>query len=130
MYVWAGFTCGQAFQFDLRRTPGFAGNLTGFETVDRWATNRYVENRKGTDMTLHWQKRWQQKRGDFAVPCIVSGRWLEFCQDGSVNLNEGAAIRLAVITEGQDDKPRKLCELIVTRGELLRVLRWIEKPAS
>ncbi|MFA7238208.1 MAG: hypothetical protein WC058_15210 [Phycisphaeraceae bacterium] len=77
-----------------------------------------------------WQKRWRDKRGDVAVPCIVSGRWLEFSQGGSVNIGAGEAITLAVMTESAEGKPRKLCELIVTREELLHVLNLIEKPMS
>jgi hypothetical protein len=72
--------------------------------------------------------RWREKHTDFAVPCIVSDRWLEFSQDGSGRTFEGEAIVLSVMTNGSDEKPRKLCELIVTREELLRVLSLIEKP--
>ncbi len=81
-------------------------------------------------MTTQWQQRSRDQHGDFAVPCIVSGRWLEFSQCGSARLREGEAISLAVMTEGADGKPRKLCELILTREDFLRVLDLIEKPGS
>lgn len=81
-------------------------------------------------MTTNWLARWRVKHSDFAVPCIVSDRWLEFSQAGSGNTHEGEAITLTVMTENADEKPRKLCELIVTREELLRVLNLIEKPAK
>jgi hypothetical protein len=77
-----------------------------------------------------WQERWRAKHGDFAVPCVVSGRWLEFSQRGSARMMEGEAITVAVMTEGADEQPRKLCELIVTREDLMRVLDLIEKPGS
>jgi len=80
-------------------------------------------------MILQWQRRWRQTHGDFAVPCIVSGRWLEFSQDGSTKLPEGEAITLTVMTEGESGDPRKLCELIVTREDLISVLNLVEKPA-
>ncbi len=81
-------------------------------------------------MALDSRKRWRLKHGDFAVPCIVSGRWLEFSQDGSGWSPEGEAITLSVMTDGSDDQPRKLCELIVARDELVRVLALIERPAQ
>ena len=81
-------------------------------------------------MTAQWLQRWRTKHGDFAVPCIVSGRWLEFSQKGSANTGDGEAITVSVMTENEDENPRKLCELIVTREELLRVLDLIEKPSN
>lgn len=79
---------------------------------------------------MHWLERWRAKHGDFAVPCIVSGRWLEFSQNGSSFSGEGEAITLTVMTETTDNGQRKLCELIITREELLRVLNLIEKPSN
>jgi len=74
-----------------------------------------------------WLTRWRQKHGDFAVPCIVSGHWLEFSQGGSAQIGDGEAITLSVMTDGTGEQPRKLCELIVTREEFLRVLSLIER---
>jgi hypothetical protein len=79
-------------------------------------------------MAETWKARWRQKHGDFAVPCIVSGRWLEFSQNGSSQIEDGEAISLSVMTDGSSEQPRKLCELIITRGDLMRVLSLIEKP--
>ena len=74
--------------------------------------------------------RLKRKLGDFAVPCLVTERWLEFAQVGSARLPEGEALTVSVMTRGSDDNPRKLCELIVTRETLLDVLNLIEKPAN
>ncbi len=81
-------------------------------------------------MVTKWQERWKAKHGDFAVPCVVSGRWLEFSQCGSARIREGEAITLTVMTEGADEQPHKLCELIITREDIVRVLDIIEKPGS
>jgi hypothetical protein len=59
------------------------------------------------------------------VRCIVSGRWLQFFQ-GSCHLEEGEAIFLHVMTEGANGKDRRICELIVTRQELLRAIAAVE----
>ncbi|NOT01153.1 MAG: hypothetical protein HOP29_11050 [Phycisphaerales bacterium] len=80
-------------------------------------------------MSGTWLTRWREKRGDFAVPCVVSCRWLEFSQGGSTHISEGEAITISVMTDGADEQPRKLCELIVTREEIARVLSLIEKPS-
>ncbi len=80
-------------------------------------------------MSGTWLARWRKEHGDFAVPCIGSGRWLEFSQDGSAQAGDGEAIKLTVMTDSSADQPRKLCELIVTRQELLRVLSLVEKPS-
>jgi hypothetical protein len=77
-------------------------------------------------MATKWQQRWRAKHGDFAVPCVVRGRWWEFSQRGSARIMEGEAITLTVKTEGADEQPRKLCELIVTREDLMRVLGIID----
>ena len=76
-----------------------------------------------------WLTRWQQHHGDFAVPCVVSGRWLQFARGGSAQIGHGEAITPFVVTDGNGDQPRKLCELIVTREELLRVLSLIERAS-
>ena len=79
-------------------------------------------------MATDWTTRWKQKHGEFAVPCIVSGRWLQFSQRGSRRMGEGEVLTIDVMTEGSNDKPRKLCDLMITREDLLGVLALIEKP--
>lgn len=72
--------------------------------------------------------RLKRKLGDFAVPCMITERWLQFSTQGSQRLHEGEYIMLWVMTRGADDQPKKLCELIVTREDLLAALELIEKP--
>ena len=72
--------------------------------------------------------RLKRKLGDFAVPCMVTERWLQFSTEGSARLVEGEYITLSVMTCGADDQPKKLCGLIVTREDLLAALELIEKP--
>lgn len=79
-------------------------------------------------MSPDWKERWQQRHGDFAVPCLVSGRWMEFSQEGSTRLPEGEALVVSVMTEGTSEQAKKLCELIVTREDILKVLALIERP--
>jgi hypothetical protein len=77
-----------------------------------------------------WHDRWRRQHGDFAVPCVVSGRWLEFSQRGTTRIDVGEVLTVSVMTDGSGDRPRKLCELMVTREDLINVLGLIEKPSA
>ena len=63
------------------------------------------------------------------MPCIVSGRWLEFSQEGSTRIGAGEVLHISVMAEGTD-RPRRLCTLIITREDLMGVLALIEKPTA
>jgi hypothetical protein len=78
-------------------------------------------------MPNNWKSRWKKKHGDFTVPCVVTGRWLEFSQGGSTRIEAGEVLSLAVMTEGSGEGPKKLCELMVTREDILDVLALIER---
>ncbi len=78
-------------------------------------------------MPDNWHKRLKRHLGDFAVPCMVSDRWIQFSTDGSALLPEGEYITLWVMTRGADGRPKKLCELIVTRQDLQGALDLIER---
>jgi len=67
-------------------------------------------------------QRAKNRLGRHAVGCIVSGRWIQFPEQGGAYLEEGEAIQLYVMTEGHDEKDRTICELIVTREDLLRAI--------
>ncbi len=77
-----------------------------------------------------WEARWRRQHGDFAVPCMVSGRWLEFGQGGTTRLGDVEVLALSVMTDGSGDQPRKLCDLMISREDLMRVLALIEKPSE
>lgn len=78
-------------------------------------------------MCANWRDRFRVKHGDFTVPCMVSNRWLQFSTDGSARFVEGEYIQMWVMTLDSEEQPKKLCELIVTREDLLDVLDLIEK---
>ena len=64
------------------------------------------------------------------VPCIVSDRWIEFPARSGGRQPFGEPITLTIKTLGSNDKPRKLCELIVTRKELQRAINQVLPPAN
>ena len=58
---------------------------------------------------------------DRKVKCLVSNRWIQFplCADG---FSEGTFICVDLMTLNADDKPRKLCELVLSKEDILAML--------
>ena len=73
-------------------------------------------------------KRPQEPR--LSVRCIVSERWLSFPAEPGPEFDCGEALAVHVMTRGANDKPHRICELIVTRQDLLDTLRQIAKAAN
>jgi hypothetical protein len=71
-------------------------------------------------------QRWKNRFGRYGVPCMISQRWLQFSETSSAFADE-EAICLDVMTIDSEDKPRKICELVVTREDLMKVLNSIQK---
>lgn len=70
--------------------------------------------------------RLKNKLGKGAVPCQVSDRWLKFPAESSGDWGEGAFIVLDVMTLDKNEKQRKLCELVVTREDLLSAINSVK----
>lgn len=66
----------------------------------------------------NWQ-RVKNGRGKNSVSCIISERWLEF-SDNSTILNDGEYFFVSVMTLDKKENERKLCELAVSKEEMLR----------
>lgn len=71
--------------------------------------------------------RLKRKLGPRLVSCQISDRWLEFPEKGSGHYREGEFLTVSVMTWGKDEKPRKLCELILTREELMAATAAVKK---
>ena len=61
----------------------------------------------------------------FRVPCQVSERWLQFPKTTSA-LNAGDFMAVDVMTIGSNNKARKLCELILTKQDLMKMLEQVK----
>jgi hypothetical protein len=79
------------------------------------------------NMIRRWLAKFQENHGDFAVPCMTTNRWVEFSREGSCRGIEGEYILLHVMTLDANEQPRRLCELVIVREDLLAVLDLIEK---
>jgi hypothetical protein len=66
-----------------------------------------------TRIPITWHKRLKNKLGRGAVPCM-----------------EGEYIVMSVMTIDSNDKERKLCELVVTREDLLGAISSIKPPSK
>ncbi|NPT44860.1 hypothetical protein GNZ12_26795 [Paraburkholderia sp. 1N] len=55
------------------------------------------------------------------VRCEVSSRWLQF-PDTATAFTSGTLMCIDVMTLGEDDQPRKLCELVLSKEDLIAML--------
>jgi hypothetical protein len=62
------------------------------------------------------------------VPCHVSERWLRFAEREQFQVLDEDLIQLDVMTLDDDGAPYKLCELLVSRGDLLRAVAAYGDP--
>jgi hypothetical protein len=62
----------------------------------------------------------RENRKKRRVPCEVSERWLQFSQIN--HYQDADYIYVDVMTSGADGSGRKICQLIVTKEDLMSVL--------
>jgi hypothetical protein len=62
------------------------------------------------------------------VPCNVSERWLRLAEREQYEVIDEDLIQLDVMTLDDDGAPYKLCELVVSRGDLLRAIAAYGDP--
>lgn len=58
------------------------------------------------------------------APCQVSGRWLQFPAQAH-EFKDGTFLAVDVMTADGDGMPRKLCELVLVKEDLLELLARI-----
>lgn len=61
----------------------------------------------------------------YRVPCQISDRWLQFPETAHP-LNGGDFMRVDVMTLGADETERRICELVLTKQDLLRMIEQVE----
>lgn len=59
------------------------------------------------------------------VECQVSPRWLQFSKNATV-VGEKGFMSVDVMTLSSDEQPRKICELVLAKEDLLAMLAAIE----
>lgn len=85
-------------------------------------------NDKIIKFPITYSKRKKNKLGPLTLACEVSGRLVKF-HDKSSNCKGGEFIYLEVFPEKDPDNPnkkqRRICELVLTREDLLKALEHI-----
>jgi hypothetical protein len=69
-----------------------------------------------------------ERRAVLSVPCHVSERWLRFSEREQFDVVDEDLIQLDVMTLDDEKAPYKLCELVVSRGDLLRAIAAYGDP--
>jgi hypothetical protein len=79
-----------------------------------------------TKFPITYSQRRKNQLGSFVVECEVSGRFLKFHEKSSI-FQSGEFITVDVMTFNTDNResPRKLCELVLTRENLMEALKNI-----
>lgn len=75
-------------------------------------------------------QRQRNSMGDGYVPCMVSGRWLQFPKMSDGKCQSGEFIDVSVMTLDSNEKPRKICSLVITREDIKRALKAVKTPES
>jgi hypothetical protein len=74
-------------------------------------------------------RRRRKKTGKGIVPCMETERWLQFPDESSGYFEQGEFIEVAVMTYSPTkERPRKICDLLVTREDLLTAINSITPP--
>lgn len=74
-----------------------------------------------TPLPLAESDRRRLDRRNHIVRCEVTGRWLRFHPLAEA-YPQGTYLIVDLMEEGQDGDPRRLCELVLSREELLAVI--------
>ncbi|MEA5058978.1 hypothetical protein SDC9_153963 [bioreactor metagenome] len=82
---------------------------------------------KVTKFPITYSERRKNAMGPLCVECQVSGRYLQFHPNSS-NTQKGEFITVDVMAMQTDEEkaPKKICELIVTREDLLEALSHVK----
>lgn len=72
---------------------------------------------------LSWnvERRRRANLNEGKAPCQVSGRWLQFPAQVH-EFKAGTFLAAALMTVDGDGKPRKLCELVLVKEDLLELM--------
>lgn len=73
-------------------------------------------------ITITFNQKMKNMMGDRYVPCEVSGRWLEFDESNS----ESKYIKVNVMTRDDNNVQRKLCELVLTKEDLINAVEILK----
>lgn len=80
------------------------------------------QNNNIVKIPISYNQRKRNEMGKGYVPCEVSERWLQFPE----LVSDYRCITVDVMTMGRNDKPRKICDLIINMDDILRAINSIK----
>ncbi len=83
---------------------------------------------KITEIPISYLTRSKNRLGKGAVPCVATGRWLEFPPVSSGHFKEGEFILLKVMTKDKNNRDKIICKLVITRENLLDAINFTGSP--
>ena len=69
----------------------------------------------------------KKKLGKGSVPCVDSNRWLQYPPKSWGVFTHGEYITLKVMTKGKNKEDKMICNLVVTREDLLDAINSTER---
>ncbi|AKA70151.1 hypothetical protein [Clostridium scatologenes] len=79
---------------------------------------------KVVKIPIDYKQRKINEYGQGYVPCEVSNRWLQFADESNL-CQGGEFIGVDVMTLGSDEQPKKICQLIINREDIIRALNSV-----
>ena len=79
-----------------------------------------------TRFPINSDKRRKNSLGKYAVPCQVTDRFIRFHEESVGPSGARELLVLDVMTGGYDDLGKKICQLIVSRGDLEEALARVK----
>jgi hypothetical protein len=71
------------------------------------------------------KERRKNRLGKRAVPCLISDRWLQFAKDVHP-LKDGDYVFLDVMTRANGEKERKICQLCVSKQDVIAAIEALD----
>lgn len=81
-----------------------------------------MEGKKIIKMPITYTERKLNEMGNGYVPCQVSERWIQFPE----NTTDYRFIPIEIMTIGKDEKPKKICEMIMNRDDIVRAVNAVK----
>lgn len=70
-------------------------------------------------------QRYKNRLDKYSVPCQVTDRWIQFPKKGGQYKGK-EYLPVEIMTWGSNDKPRRICELVITYVDLWKALGRVE----
>ena len=88
-----------------------------------------VQQKHEEDHIMNGSRRWERLLGERAVACLVTSRWLQFPAKSDF-VDNGNYMFVDVMTSGDGEKARKICQICISKEALLSALDHVDQTSS